>query len=293
LVEHCTNGLSDALLARVEDASINASAPPQQLWMDGWLLRFNPGKAKRARCINALATCRRPLVEQLQQAHAAYAQAGLPLVVRITRFTQPPELDKLLAEQAFTVLDDTEVMVLPGLAPQWRDGAPNGAPPPPPLPVGLRFVQLGPQAYAETVGLLRGSPPEQRQAHAQRLQQSPVSYQGYAIQRTGSACSPVPGFENRATLDPANSSAEEGFTLACGQFAREADLVGLYDVFTHPSARNQGLAGTLCKHLLTLAALQGAKTAYLQVEAGNPARRIYSRLGFVSGYRYHYRQAPT
>ena len=41
--------LPEALLSRVEDAGINASAPPQQRWLDGWLLRFSPGKAKRAR----------------------------------------------------------------------------------------------------------------------------------------------------------------------------------------------------------------------------------------------------
>ena len=43
------------LLSWVEDAGINASAPPQQRWEDGWLLRFSPGKAKRARCIQAVA----------------------------------------------------------------------------------------------------------------------------------------------------------------------------------------------------------------------------------------------
>ena len=43
------------LLSRIEDAGLNASAPPQQRWLDGWLLRFSPGKAKRARCVNAVA----------------------------------------------------------------------------------------------------------------------------------------------------------------------------------------------------------------------------------------------
>jgi len=47
--------LSTDLLSRVEDAGLNASAPPQQRWIDGWLVRFSPGKAKRARCVNAVA----------------------------------------------------------------------------------------------------------------------------------------------------------------------------------------------------------------------------------------------
>ena len=261
--------LGDALLSRVEDAGINASAPPQQLWMDGWLLRFNPGKAKRARCINAVDSGRQPLDDKLAQARAAYAQAGLPLVMRMTRFTQPPQLDAQLAERGYTLLDDTRVMVCPNLPVGQPVGQPAAAPTTPPPPAGLRWVPLAADAYAQTVGALRGSPAVQRTAHAQRLALSPVPYRGYALQRES-----------------------DGATLACGQFAREADLVGLYDVYTHPDARNQGLARWLCERLLLLAAHEGARTAYLQVESDNPARRIYTRLGFVEGYSYHYRQLP-
>ncbi len=258
------SGFDDTLLSRIEDAGINASAPPQQLWMDGWLLRFNPGKAKRARCINALAVGRLALDDKLAQAQAAYTQAALPLVVRITRFTQPAGLDASLAERGYTLLDDTRVMVRPALSCGPEVGQM-------PLPVGLSWVPLSADTYVQTVGELRGSPPEQRNAHAQRLALSPVPFRGFAIQRE-----------------------DDGATLACGQFAREADLVGLYDVFTHPDARNQGLARQLCERLLSLAAREGARTAYLQVEGDNLiARRIYSRLGFADGYRYHYRQAPV
>ena len=56
--------MDEALLRDVEDAGLNASAPPQQLWRDGWLIRRSPGKAKRARCVNALAPGR-----QIGRAH--------------------------------------------------------------------------------------------------------------------------------------------------------------------------------------------------------------------------------
>ena len=36
-------------------SGLNASAPPAQWWVDGWLVRAWPGKARRARCVNALA----------------------------------------------------------------------------------------------------------------------------------------------------------------------------------------------------------------------------------------------
>ena len=82
----------------------------------------------------------------------------------------------------------------------------------------------------------------------------------------------------------------DGEPVACGQFALEGDLVGLYDVFTAESARGHGLAGTLCKHLLSQALTMGGRHAYLQVEADNhAARSFYHRLGFTDAYSYHYR----
>ena len=78
--------------------------------------------------------------------------------------------------------------------------------------------------------------------------------------------------------------------LACGQTAVESELVGLYDVFTAPEVRGQGLARRLCSALLARAGAAGASMAYLQVDADNaPARAIYQRLGFDDAYSYHYR----
>lgn len=253
--------MDELLLSRVEDAGLNASAPPQQRWLDGWLVRFSPGKAKRARCVNAVATGRLPLSQKLALAEQVFRAANLPMVVRITRFTQPAGLDAELADRGFETLDDTRVMVCPRL-----DELSPAA-----LPAGMHWVSLPPAEYAEAVGALRGSPTEQRQAHAERLRHSPVPYHGFAIRRDG-----------------------DHQVLACGQFAVEADLAGLYDVFTDEAARGQGLATGLCRRLLALAAQRGARTGYLQVEADNAAARaIYRRLGFADGYAYHYRQAPA
>ena len=252
--------LGDDLLSRIEDAGLNASAPPQQLWLDGWLVRLSPGKARRARCVNALAPGRLSVADKLALAGVAFAEAGLPLLVRITRFTQPAGLDDQLADQGYTVLDPTRVMVKPVLE--------TG--PPAPLPPGLSFEPIDAPAFAQAVGALRDSPPGECAAHAHRLAHSPVPYRGHVLR------------------DAATSQV-----LACGQFAREGHFVGLYDVFTHPQARGRGLASLLCERLLCVSATEGAKQAYLQVAADNDAAlRVYQRLGFVDGYGYHYRQPP-
>jgi ribosomal protein S18 acetylase RimI-like enzyme len=242
------------LLSRVEDAGLNASAPPQQRWLDGWLVRLSPGKAKRARCINAVAAGRLPLHQRLAQARAAYAEAGLPLLLRITPFTMPLDLDSQLAAQGFQTLDDTRVMVLPSLA-----GLTTALPP------GCRLQAASAQAFAEWVGAQRGSPPAQRAAHAERLLNSPVPYRGFLLMRHDE---PVVG----------------------GQFALEGEIAGLYDVFTTPKARGHGLASALCQAVMVYAASGGARVGYLQVEHDNaPARAIYRRLGFQDAYSYFYR----
>jgi ribosomal protein S18 acetylase RimI-like enzyme len=245
------------LLFRVEDAGLNASAPPQQRWVDGWLVRFCVGKAKRARCINAVAPGRLPVADKLALCQRVYDEANLPLIVRITPMSQPPALDTWLEAKGLRAFDDTRVMVHSDLSRIERE----------PLDADISLQRVGHSAFAQIVGQLRGSPLSQQQAHAQRLDLSPVPFEGWVLRRAGE--SPV---------------------LACGQCAAEADMVGLYDVFTAATARNQGLARKLCAELLRRAHEKGAKTAYLQVDASNlAARAVYRRLGFADGYAYHYR----
>jgi ribosomal protein S18 acetylase RimI-like enzyme len=251
----------EQLLSRVEDASLNASAAQQQRWLDGWILRYCPGKARRSRCINAVAAGRLPLEEKLALSADLFRVAEVPMLFRVTRFSLPTDLDQQLHDRGWSLADATRVQVkrLPPAAPLRA------------LPAGMRWELLGAADFAEAVGTLRGTPPEHRRLHAQRLAQAPVPHRGYVIRRE-----------------------TDGAVLACGQTAQEAELVGVYDVHTADSVRGLGLAGLLCERMLTLSAAGGAKIAYLQVESGNqPALRVYARLGFVDGYTYHYREAPA
>jgi len=247
------------LLSRVEDAGLNASAPPQQRWLDGWLVRFSPGKAKRARCVNAVAQGRLSMQERFALCQQVFTEARLPLIFRITPMSEPQRLDSWLEDKGLRVLEDTRVMVNDNL----------GALVPEALPPGISLQRVGHSAFAQIVGQMRSSPLSQQQAHAQRLELSPVPFEGWVLRRSG-----------------------ESAVLACGQTAAEAEMVGLYDVFTATDARNNGWARKLCGQLLDRARQRGARVGYLQVDASNlPARSVYRHLGFSDAYAYHYRTA--
>ncbi len=242
-------------MSRIEDAGLNASAPAQQRLIDGWLLRFSPGKARRARCVNAVAAGRLPVADKLALCESVYAEFGLPMLVRVTPFSQPEGLDQSLADAGLRAIGETSVMALLDLS---SIDAPA-------LPRDATLHRVGHEAFAQTVGQLRGSPLAQRQAHAQRLVQAPVPFSAQVLRRAGEIA-------------------------VCAQIAIEGELAGVYDVYTAPSHRDRGLARMLCLHLLVQARTQGARAAYLQVECDNaPARSLYRRLGFADAYGYRYR----
>jgi ribosomal protein S18 acetylase RimI-like enzyme len=253
--------LPDQQSARIEEAGINAAQPPEQLLVDGWLVRFSSGKAKRSRSVSAISSGRLDLHEKLRICRVYYERADMPLIVRVTPFSQPAGLDRFLHEQGFVAFDESRVMALAlGSAHAAGDAA-----------TGCEFCPVDVDAFAAIVGALRDSPPEQIGAHGRRLRASPLR-------------------DSTRRL----AAYVDGRLVAAGQMVAETDLAGLYDVVTAPAWRCRGFGTALAVRLLALAKECGARTAYLQVDAGNAAaRRVYDRLGFVDRYAYWYRQSAS
>ena len=237
---------------RLEELSLNSSAPPGQLLFDGWLLRLAPGKATRARTVNAVYPSTLAVADKIAYCERVYGGARLPALFRITPFSQPPELDGELERRGYGLFDMTSVE-----AADIGTASPPGASP--------DATVMNVRAWVDAVGELRGSPAEHRAGHLARLEGMPLAMRAVAIERAGRV-------------------------VATGLTIVEHDCAGLFDIVTHADERRRGHARTVVAALLRAAHGLGARHSYLQVDSANePARRLYREFGFAERYRYWYR----
>lgn len=252
--------MSAPTLARLEEAGLNAVQTQRQVFYDGWLVRLSPGKAKRARSVNAHFGSTLPLDAKIAHCEGLYAAHRLPALFRVTPVQHPAGLDAALAVRGYVAFDPTLVQVLPLARPP--DVARRGGD----ADVSLTTPPV--TAFVEAVGTLRGSTPRQRDAHLERL-----------------ANTPLPMHPVLATVDGAPAGA--------GQVTLDGELAGVFDVVTSEAMRGRGIATRIVERLLAWGWEHGATHAYLQVEAGNAsALRIYRRFGFATSHDYHYRGRP-
>jgi ribosomal protein S18 acetylase RimI-like enzyme len=239
---------------RIEEIGLNNLQSRRQLLYDGWIVFLSPGRAKRARSVNAFYGSTLPVVEKIERCEALYAKHGLPALFRITPFVHPTSLDATLAARGYVEFEPTLVMT-----------APLDAPPVRPHRADLEMTAPMPEVFVDVVGAMRGSPPSQRAAHLERIAQSPHDIR------------PVVAYR-------------DGRPVASGVLSVEGDVGGLFDIVTEPGLRGQGIGSEVVGTLLARAWERGARTAFLQVGAQNAAAiSVYRRFGFAARYRYHYR----
>jgi GNAT superfamily N-acetyltransferase len=237
----------------LEEISLNALPSLQTVHYDGWLVRFSRGYARRANSVNAIYPSTLPIDEKIAYCEALYAASGYETYFKISPAVQPTDLDARLEERGYAREAETIVQVadLAGV-----DDAVDEA-----VTIAERLDSAWIADYC-------------------RLNTVPDRLVGTLTDLLG-LIKPSTGF---ATF------RRDSEILAVGLAVRERDHVGLFDIVTAPSARNQGIGRRLVSALLRWGRDGGATHGYLQVMLTNaPALRLYENLGFREAYWYWYR----
>ena len=244
---------SPALARAVEDASLLAWPGAREIKLDGWLLRFNGGYTDRANSVQPLDDGEMPLKTKLVWCMGAFSDAGLPAQFRITSLTdQADALEKELASLGFKKHSPTCVLYLDAL-PEAEATL-----------EGWRIMTEQSTEWLTHFRRMDATSPEHFQTQEELLGRLPAPHGFGLLER-------------------------DGQVAACGQVVVTGDYAGVFDIVTDEALRRQGLGQALVESLMQWAREQGARHAYLQVEAANqPARKLYEKLGFRHLYDYHY-----
>ena len=247
-------------LRRLEEISQNASRPDRGLMIDGWSVGLSPGLAKRSRCVNAFYPSTRSFEVNLAETQTAFSKADLPCVFRITPFVADTTMDARFEALGYVKFDPALVMVL-DLSQLRLDHL---------RPTDATFRKQENLALAASwVAEMRGDDARETAGLAERWRLSAVE------------------------VSASFAFDEAGIRVARSVAIRESDHVGIFDVGTVTAGLNRGYASALLATQLNEARGTGARIAYLQVRADNPARRIYERFGFRGTYDYWYRALPS
>jgi GNAT superfamily N-acetyltransferase len=250
-----------ATVRLLDELGANATAATTVQIVDGWLLRAAPEYPFR-RCNSALPyggdsiglEARIGMVEHF------YRERDLPARFQMSPAAFPIGLDDVLETRGYEIEEPTLVLVAdtPRVVEQTSRADAHE------VTVGEGIDEYWVAEYASAFG--------EDEAARDRLRAYThlLRHLGPAV---GTAVLPV-----------------DETPSAVGLGVLERGWTGVYAMGTRPEARRRGAATSVLRALAQWAHERGAGRMYLQVETTNDgARQLYTRGGFETAYRYHYR----
>jgi ribosomal protein S18 acetylase RimI-like enzyme len=244
-------------ISLIEELSLTAWPSLQTSYYDGWLLRFSDGYTRRANAVHPIYRSKLLTDCKIRYCEAAYRAHGLDTVFKITPLCYPSYLDEELAGRGYIEEAPTAVQAA------WLDWLEV-----PTLDSVTLDSHLS-EAWLANFARMKALPDAQLPTVRQIL----------------TTIAPDKCF---ITLNCGNQPA------AVGMAVLDQGYLGLFDIVTDATFRNQGLARQMLLHLMGWGKANGAERAYLQVLLSNePALHLYRKLGFRELYRYWYRVRPV
>ncbi|MGF7050647.1 GNAT superfamily N-acetyltransferase [Paenibacillus sp. DS2015] len=239
---------------KIEEFSLNAWPALQNFVYEGWLLRFANGFTKRSNSINPIYDAsEQNIQEKILNCESIYTSVGLDTIFKVTPFVIPSNIDSILDELGYDVVDPTSVQLVD--LSEIEEPVTNS-------------VNMKTEINNEWIDILS----DFNNLSDSNAEITKELFSGSYLKK---------GF---FTL------YDKSVPVACGGGVIEQNYVGLYDIVTDSRYRNRGYARELILHILKWAKVNGATHSYLQVVKSNvPAIKLYERLGYQEIYTYWYR----
>ena len=269
-------GISGQIL-NIEQSAGAAWPALREEAQEGWRLRFANGFTRRSNSVqpfllegqerkgaidgqppgHGLKEGNEALVRRIAACEAAYHAVRQPAIFRIPPLIDSHGLAEVLSGRGYRREGETVVMT--------QEVVPRNS-----VAEGKGAVFADPLSKAALPALIR-------------LTVTPERHQGTYAALLRRASPPQTAAHTAALLCQGKE------IICCGRGVISAGNLGVFDLATVPRRRRQGLATLLMTGLMDWGRVQGARSAYLQVEAENVgAMRLYGRLGFAELYRYVY-----
>ena len=239
----------------IERATVQAVSPDAQEEIPGWILPFDAGTVGRAKSAVPLSHTA-PANGVLQEIEAAYAQRGLPVMLRLPLIPQFDPFRVKLVAQGYREETITEVQTA---AAQSLRSVGGGAD---------VDVLDAPSPDWASVFLGEGFDPVDGASRVKKLGRARGTL--FAIVRDGTR------------------------PVAAGAAAFSHGWASVHGMRTAQDRRGRGLAGSVLAALADAAIRRGYDQLFLQVAADNAgAKSLYQRAGFTPAWVYSYWRKPA
>jgi ribosomal protein S18 acetylase RimI-like enzyme len=244
-------------IKQIEDMSLNAWPSHKMELYDGWILRFSYFYTHRTNSVEQFGTSTLPWRDKIPYCENEYRRLGTPAIFKISPLVSP-DFDYVLENRGYSIQHTTEVMKA-----DLTDSVLN-------IDYSLvDFTNKISQNWIDSLFALKGT--------TNPIHRAVVPSMYRAIPKE-TICASI---------------SQYGTIIATGLGILDRDYIGIYAIHVREDYRHKGYARQICTGLLKEGMKRGAEKAYLQVVTGNePAKALYTSLGFEYFYTYWFRVQP-
>jgi N-acetylglutamate synthase len=241
------------MITTLEEISLNAWPSLQTVLYDGWVIRLANGYTRRANSVSPLYFSTMDVDEKIRFCEKIYQERKQDTVFKMTPAVYPENLDERLSVKGYYKDSPTSVQT---------------------LELSSVDEQLAPEVVLQ-------------EDLSEEWLESFCRMSGGIEENCKSLCQILNNIIPRHGFFSLYSG---GKIIACGLGVFQSGFIGLFDIVTQATSRNQGCGQKVVRSILAWGKQNEAQKAYLQVMLNNPpALRLYSKIGFVEEYQYWYR----